>query len=492
MRPDPLPLPLPSPFSKHKLQLPRPKRLTLREIGPLPWGIFIAVLMLTLVVSTAVTRNRIDAERFTMERLALEHSARISTVLERTFQRGYIFGEVVASLGNYEDFLAQLAYNLTDDPAIMSLSIAPRGIVSSVFPLEDNEVLLGLNFFQHETRAEAYDLAESRLLSAIAKETGKFVIGGPFPSARGSDVLVGRYPVFIKNVKGIDIFWGIVGITLRFPEAIGVQALEDLELLGFNYEIWRVDPLTGGEQVILGGIPDEQKNEKINVPIPILNTQWNLRVVSNTAWYQFPEPWLIFGLGLLASILGAARAHLYILEKKTRQELFTLSITDPLTGIYNRKYFMEVVESHINHLTEQNAPSYVVLFDLDHFKKVNDTYGHQGGDKVLIEITNLVKSMIRENDLLARYGGEEFILFFSGIDRNAIQALADRIRERIEKHPIIFGEQTIRVTSSFGSSYASPHFNLTKAIALADAALYEAKNTGRNRVVFNDDSHLPS
>jgi two-component system, cell cycle response regulator len=158
--------------------------------------------------------------------------------------------------------------------------------------------------------------------------------------------------------------------------------------------------------------------------------------------------------------------------------------TDSLTGIFNRKAIIETIQEEFTKSKMRNTPLSFVLFDIDHFKKINDTYGHPAGDYVLKETCDLIKNkMIRQRDTLGRYGGEEFALVLPEIPSQIAIEVAERIRAAVEKHDFIFEGQQILVRISLGvvaldSSSKTPD----ELIALADKALYEAKNTGRNRV----------
>ena len=124
------------------------------------------------------------------------------------------------------------------------------------------------------------------------------------------------------------------------------------------------------------------------------------------------------------------------------------------------------------------------MLDLDFFKSVNDTYGHAAGDEVLRETAKRVKKVIRPYDLFGRYGGEEFILFMLDLDKSAVLSTMERVRKSVARTPILFDSAEISVTTSCGAAYAAPINDMESAIRFADAALYEAKETGRNKVVF--------
>jgi diguanylate cyclase (GGDEF)-like protein len=161
--------------------------------------------------------------------------------------------------------------------------------------------------------------------------------------------------------------------------------------------------------------------------------------------------------------------------------------TDALTGVYNRRFFMESVPIMIHSILREKKIPYIVLFDLDHFKKVNDTHGHQAGDYVLQRFAGLVNGAMRANDIFARYGGEEFIMLISCGTNDDAFAVIERLRVKIMNLSIEFEGKAIPITSSIGVAEvpSGNKSDIDAAIALADQALYTAKNEGRNRVVFN-------
>ncbi|GAD00400.1 GGDEF domain-containing protein [Agarivorans albus] len=153
--------------------------------------------------------------------------------------------------------------------------------------------------------------------------------------------------------------------------------------------------------------------------------------------------------------------------------------TDPLTSCFNRAGLSSIFGDIIIEYAEIGMPASIVLFDIDHFKKINDQYGHDEGDKVLVNLANLVRQQIREGDYLARWGGEEFLVVCTHTRLKGACALAEHLRQSIEN--TILSEET-RITSSFGVAEINSGF-LEQWIKRADEALYQAKEGGRNKVV---------
>ena len=166
------------------------------------------------------------------------------------------------------------------------------------------------------------------------------------------------------------------------------------------------------------------------------------------------------------------------LKDKTK-ELTELSITDKLTGIYNRSKLDEVILNRIEVSKRTKEEFYVVMVDIDFFKKVNDEYGHLVGDDVLVEFTNIIKNNIRKIDIFGRWGGEEFLIISPNYNINILQEIK-RIKERISEHKFkVIGNKT----ASFGITSYKENDTLESIIKRADEALYEAKANGRNAIV---------
>lgn len=168
----------------------------------------------------------------------------------------------------------------------------------------------------------------------------------------------------------------------------------------------------------------------------------------------------------------------------TKEKLLAEVATDDLTGLKNRKHFDEaLVKAHA--LSERHGkPLSLLFFDIDHFKQINDQFGHQTGNMVLKAFAQLVSDEIRQDDTLARWGGEEFALIAPETKIEAAKILAERIREAVEKHPFVTDKgETIQVTVSIGVATLNPNDTPLDLLAVADQNLYLAKNTGRNKVV---------
>jgi len=180
------------------------------------------------------------------------------------------------------------------------------------------------------------------------------------------------------------------------------------------------------------------------------------------------------------------------LERKNRI-LEQLALTDALTGIPNRRAIEELAARELHGAARRGYSVWVVIADLDHFKSINDTHGHDAGDEVLKTAVSVFKSCFRRSDCVGRLGGEEFVLLLSHADAQQALAAVERVRERLASHPFQWKEQRLQVTASFGIAGGSVTGagDYPALLARADAALYSAKRNGRNRVEMDAQHAVP-
>jgi two-component system, cell cycle response regulator len=171
------------------------------------------------------------------------------------------------------------------------------------------------------------------------------------------------------------------------------------------------------------------------------------------------------------------------IEASYHEEIYRLMTVDGLTQLFNRRYFNETLEREVNRCRRYSRPLSLFIFDIDHFKKTNDSYGHVAGDALLRQLAQVVKPRMRREDILARVGGEEFAAILPEVGRDGALATAEKVRETVAMTHFPFEELTITTSVSIGVTELDLTNDDPKALyARADAALYRAKSGGRNRV----------
>ena len=191
-------------------------------------------------------------------------------------------------------------------------------------------------------------------------------------------------------------------------------------------------------------------------------------------------------------ILSVLFTFLFVLSRKfinelndAQRQLVLMATTDHLTGLFSRKVLLDRLEEEIPRHTRLKIPLSCLMLDIDHFKSINDRYGHQAGDAVLKEIAEILLKNSRKYDIVCRYGGEEFIIVLPSTDMKSAMIIAEKIRGKINKCKIAYNAELIRTTISIGASQmrTDKEENTDNFIKRADDALYKAKNNGRNKVI---------
>jgi diguanylate cyclase (GGDEF)-like protein len=285
-----------------------------------------------------------------------------------------------------------------------------------------------------------------------------------------------------------DMIIGILGVTyssiyLFELDQLVVKATNSDEVdLSLKFQEHFVD-LKEGKLFILNskGVKDEDLikdkiHSIIGIPINLRDKFTGYIIVEHTLWNFFSQEHVNFISSIANQIAIAIENSL--LYAKVKES----SIRDPLLGIYNRKYFFDTIEDKL--LKDASIEFAIVMVDIDDFKKVNDVYGHQAGDEILLSITNTINENLYGEDIVARYGGEEIVIYIDNVEHsdivyNRIDNIRKEITSVISKNKNI----TKPITASFGISYYRGNRSVDKVLNTADVMLYEAKRSGKNRVI---------
>jgi diguanylate cyclase (GGDEF)-like protein len=173
------------------------------------------------------------------------------------------------------------------------------------------------------------------------------------------------------------------------------------------------------------------------------------------------------------------------LDENFQRQMYESALRDGLTKAFNKKYFLERLESEFAYALRHKTPLSLVMFDIDHFKKINDTHGHLTGDHALVTLATLIGQTIRKEDVFARYGGEEFAVICRGVDLVGAQLFGERIRSRVEALKFTYNGVQLGMTVSVGVATVTElgMRQMLDLIGITDDALYQAKRQGRNRVI---------
>lgn len=289
-----------------------------------------------------------------------------------------------------------------------------------------------------------------------------------------------------------DMIIGILGVTystifLVEHDELTVKAsnIDDMKINLTSAEIMHINKeeeflLNSKEALKQVGKNKSNIHSIMGVPIKLREKFLGYIIVEHNL-YNFMNLELEMFLQSIANQIAIAIENYFLYR-----ELENLTKKDPLLNIYNRNYFFEFLHNKVE--KDKVDKFAIVMMDIDDFKEVNDTYGHQFGDEVLINTSNIIKRWLDKDDIIARYGGEEFILYISDfIDEGNVISKIEIIRRAIEDSKISVNGETKSITSSFGISFFPQNgTEINKLIKVSDDLLYKAKNNGKNKVLASN------
>ena len=298
-------------------------------------------------------------------------------------------------------------------------------------------------------------------------------------SIEASDTDFDRIRNCLKERKNMSLFR-----AKKMKEAIDLMARTDFDLILMEHVL----PDGNGLDFMR-----RHCKEGIETPVVVVTGQGNemiaSQVIQSGAYDYLPKDILTRESLSLSIDKALKKFRLKKAMTMAQKKMTEMSTKDALTGLYNRRYFMEALERELARANRYRSEVVLCMLDLDHFKTVNDTYGHPAGDAVLSELGRMLKEYIRESDLLCRYGGEEFGIILTNTDLEKARVVCERFREMVAWHEFTHNAFSFHVTVSIGiASYDNAsNPSVLDLIELADKALYRAKNAGRNSVVAYAD-----
>lgn len=255
-------------------------------------------------------------------------------------------------------------------------------------------------------------------------------------------------------------------------------------------EIWKI-----GRSLQSDIVFQDDSISRNHCQILFLNEKWTIQDLAsaNGTWVNGEKIKTTPLKGNEKIQLGSAVILKFVLQDEMevafQKELYESATKDSLTGLYSKRYFLEQLEMDFTHHRRTRRPLSIVLLDVDHFKKVNDTHGHAGGDLVLNRLGALIMNLLRKGDTPGRIGGEELVFSLRDTPLSGARVLAERLRKMVEGHSFVFEKTRIPVTASLGvSTFVGENFRTThELLRTADEYLYKAKNAGRNRVACYEE-----
>lgn len=332
----------------------------------------------------------------------------------------------------------------------------------------------------YETRKSMYELG---IVDYFLKSTDPETIKKNILSLLRDDAVIEQmktlsYAVLDDN-KMDKMIVGRIFTMLKIPGVSFFASEKEMTAAG-SFDIYIIDLVlekTTGDKVITG-IREKNTDAVIIAVSGIDNTKTVSRILSIGADDYITKP---FNFELFISRLRTnIRSYLLLRELSAKNRLLEeMAVTDSLTGLFNRRHFFTRLEEEAEKRRRHGSPVCLVIFDIDHFKRVNDTYGHPFGDTVLLKVAEAIKSSIRNIDIPARYGGEEFALILPETELSEAKVVADRIRVNVERISTGKADLTVTISGGLSEHDGGPAEELFKN---ADTRLYESKHNGRNRI----------
>lgn len=268
-------------------------------------GVFLLTFLAALLLITYTVQVNIQQERGRMEHFAQSIGAETYEILLSEMGKTRVLeAYLLQTEGSYENF-ERISHVLLREPFVRNVLFAPDGIVEAVYPLKGNEAVIGLNMYEEGA-------GNKEAQAAIEKQ--ELYMAGPFDLIQGGAGIAGRLPVFLEDETGASVFWGIVSVTLDFPEVLSGSSIDRLNEQGFACEVWRINPDSGKRQTILTTeIPLKQDWDTIDFQQELFNSVWTVSIAPLQRWYSQTSFWMYLAAGLLISFLAAM--GIYYVEK---------------------------------------------------------------------------------------------------------------------------------------------------------------------------------
>lgn len=420
--------------------------------------LLLSVLILFLLAKAEKNRNIVQAEYIMVSEISKVQYAIDSRLLNAEILEMI----VINNHGTVTDFEMMAERLYENDSAIRCLQLAPGGNVTYVYPLEGNESAFGSLFDHPDRRAEAM----------YARDTGKMTLAGPYELSQGGTGLVARNPIYLEGGQQETTFWGFSVAVLNVPEIFNKAELENLSNQGYSYQIYKIRPENGEPQIISTNTQRDM-SDAVEGQITVPNGTWYLRLRPKSGWISRKSIILESMGALLLNILIVLLTYGGLTIVQQKKKMTELANTDSLTGLYNVRYFMETLKQ----LNGRRQPFGVLYLDLNKFKEVNDRYGHDMGDKLLVEVAVRVRDCLKKEDTLFRIGGDDFtIVVMDTNSRDFYCDLIGRIVERISRPFTVSGITLYPGISCGYSRYPEDQADIEKLIQEADRNMYTMKN----------------
>lgn len=350
---------------------------------------------------------------------------------------------------------------LGDAPLVRNIGLAPDNVMRFVYPLQGNEAAIGLDY---QKNTEQWPVVEQVILSAQMK------LAGPVQLVQGGRGVIARTPVYYREGNRRH-YWGLASVVIDYDELMRVAGVTAFTPSGFQISLRGRDGQGDAGDTFFGN-GEVFTDPTAKMPVLFPGGEWVIAAKSAEGM-DASALWLRLIAWLLLALLSAVIIVIYRLYRLAHRQ----SLTDTLTGVANRRLLMSQAE-HLARLYPRSGVGFALLFiDLNHFKAVNDTYGHHVGDLLLIAAARRLRDSCRRSDTLARNGGDEFILLQPGVGREDVSRLAAKLEALMERPFEIEGIK-FSISASVGCAvFPDESDSCEMVISLADSRMYKRKRS---------------
>ena len=402
---------------------------------------FAISLIITTLIAIAFLSNssRIRRERATF--LAESIANRIQAQIQnREYITRILEIEVVSSNGELtQEAFRKIGEALFDDHIdIVDITLAPDGVVNYIYPLTGGV----------SERIDLFEDSQNGAYADNSKNTGVGIITSPVKLSDGNYGIIIRKPIYLGDSKDLNDFWGFASVTINLSDFLSEVNLKGIAEENYEYKLTGTDVITGKEQIIME-YSERELLSPVNAMISTVGgSYWTLSIAPMGNWMELYEIAGVLIIVVVISILLAMLVAAYSSLKANAKELEVMSYRDALTNLYNPRSYQE----HMEELSKKKLPYGLIYIDLNDFKHVNDTYGHEAGDALLNIVAKRLQNSIREKDRAFRIGGDEFVVVIHGThDKKFFENVIARMRENVARE-VIIGE--IRLKASISAGYA--------------------------------------
>lgn len=445
---------------------------------------FSVILFWGMVWTQSINKSIIDQHQFALSGISRTQAS----VLERRLSSAFTSAQILAyeveqnngDIGKFESYASKLIESIG---GIENLQLAPDGIISNIYPLTGNEAAIGLDIlssipFQKE--------------ASLSVENRRMFVIGPVDLVQGGVAVISRAPIFIYKDTQKELFWGFASAVIYLDNLLDATQLKQLVNEGYEYQLSRFHDASNAA-IVLSSSPTPLSDIRVSTDLILPVGTWTL-TMSHTLNMSLEEKTLIgYSASLIVALVIAFSLFavlnqplkLRALVKEKTAELQDLAYKDPLTGLLNRRFLQDTLPSLLHQNQKRKRISAFIYFDLDNFKRINDTIGHDVGDQVLIIVANRLNQLKNSSDLIVRLGGDEFGIFLGNIsNQEEAKSRANEILTHI-RNPITLENKEYLLSTSLGIAMVPTHgHNLVTIMQNADMALYQAKLLGKNQYSF--------